>query len=128
MDAHGPGATERPYTVDAGHFQIEMTFLAIAADRGSFQGESREFEASSILPMILQVGLFNRLDAQLVLEPYNVVRKRFGTNEVTTRGFGDTTLRFKYNFWGNDSGRTAFAATPHVQFPTSSQYLRDNSP
>src|SRR5437762_10276739 len=35
------------------------------------------------------------------------------------RCFGNTTVRVKYNFWGNDGGRTAFAATPYVKFPTS---------
>src|SRR5215207_4852613 len=52
MDTDGPGATESPYTVDAGHFQIEMTFLAYAADTGSFEGEPYELEASAVLPMI----------------------------------------------------------------------------
>ena len=30
-------------------------------------------------------------------------------SRVTRRGFGDTTFRLKYNFWGNDGGKTAFA-------------------
>lgn len=127
MDTDGPGATESPYTVDAGHFQIEMTFLAYAADTGSFEGEPYELEASALLPMILKVGLFNRLDAQLLLEPYLVVRERVGTNEVNTRGFGDTTLRLKYNVWGNDDGPTAFAVMPYVKIPTSKDSLGNNS-
>jgi hypothetical protein len=28
-------------------------------------------------------------------------------------------VRLKYNLWGNDGGRTAFAATPYVRLPTS---------
>ena len=127
MDTDGPGATESPYTVDAGHFQIELTFLAYAAETDSFEGEPYELEASAILPMILKVGLFNRLDLQLVLEPYLAVRERLGTNEVFTRGFGDTTLRLKYNFWGNDDGPTAFAVMPYVKFPTSKEGLGNNS-
>src|SRR5688500_17973135 len=81
MDTDGPGTTESPYTVDAGHFQIEMTFLAYAAERDPFEGEPYELEALAILPMILKVGLFNRVDAQLVLEPHHVVRERLGANE-----------------------------------------------
>jgi hypothetical protein len=127
MDTDGPGAAESPYTVDAGHFQIEMTFLAYAAERESFEGEPYEVEASAILPMILKVGLFNRLDVQLVLEPYNVVRTRLGANELITRGFGDTTLRLKYNVWGNDEGATAFAVMPYVKFPTSKEGLGNSS-
>jgi hypothetical protein len=123
IDTDGPGATESPYTVDAGHFQIEMTFLAYAGETDSFQGEPYELEAAAVLPMILKVGLFNRLDAQLVLEPYQVVRERLGTNEVNTRGFGDTTFRIKYNLWGNDNGPTALAVMPYVRFPTSKDGL-----
>ena len=127
MDTDGPGTTESPYTVDAGHFQLEMTFLAYTSDRDTFDGEAYELDVWAFAPMILRVGLLNQLEAQLVLEPHVVVRERFGTNRVTLRGFGDTTLRFKYNFWGNDSGRTAFSATPYVRFPTSREGLGKNS-
>jgi hypothetical protein len=127
MDTDGPGTTESPYTVDAGHFQVEMTFLAYTSERDPFERERYELEAWAIAPMILRVGLLNQFEAQLVLEPYHAVRERVGTSRVTLRGFGDTTLRLKYNFWGNDHGRTAFAATPYVRFPTSSEGLGNNS-
>jgi hypothetical protein len=123
MDTDGPGTTESPYTVDAGHFQMEMTFLAYSSERDRFEGQKYELDAWAIAPMILKVGVFNHLDAQLVLEPYQIVDERIGANRVTLRGFGDTTLRFKYNLSGNDGGRTAFAMTPYVKFPTSAQGL-----
>ena len=56
-----------------------------------------------------------------------MVRERLGTNEVTIRGFGDTTLRLKYNCWGNDDGPTALAVMPYVKFPTSKEGLGDRS-
>jgi hypothetical protein len=127
MDTDGPGTTESPYTVDAGHFQGELTFLAYTSERDRFDGETYELEAWAVAPMILRVGLLNQLEAQLVLEPHLAVCERVGTNRLTLRGFGDTTFRLKYNFWGNDSGRTAFAATPYVKFPTSSEGLGNNS-
>lgn len=123
MDTDGPGTTESPYTVDAGHFQLELTFFAYTAERDRLEGESYKLDAWAIAPMILKVGLLNQLDAQLVLEPYHVVDERIDADRLTSRGFGDMTLRLKYNFWGNDSGRTAFAATPYVKFPTSDEDL-----
>src|SRR5262249_21376096 len=33
MDTDGPGSTESPYTVDAGHFQVEMTLVDYTYDR-----------------------------------------------------------------------------------------------
>src|SRR6266568_7986374 len=123
MDTDGPGSTESPYTVDAGHFQVEMTLVGYTYDRESFDGVTQRFEAWSVAHMNLKIGLFNQLDAQLLLEPYTVLYEREDGSRVTRRGFGDTTVRLKYNLWGNDGGRTAFAATPYVKFPTSQQGL-----
>jgi hypothetical protein len=120
MDRDGPGATESPYTVDAGHFQVEMTLVEYTYDRDTFHGMMQRFEAWGT-SMNLKLGLLNQLDAQLVLEPYNSVSERADGSRVTRRGYGDTTFRIKYNFWGNDGGRTAFAATPYVKFPTSQE-------
>jgi len=119
LDTDGPGSTESPYTVDAGHFQVEMTLVGYTSDRESFAGVTQRFEAWAIAPMNLKIGLLNQLDAQLLLEPYNLLYEREDGSRVTRRGFGDTTVRLKYNFWGNDGGRTAFAATPYIKFPTS---------
>jgi hypothetical protein len=119
LDTDGPGSTESAYTVDAGHFQVEMTLVGYSSDRESFDGVRERFEAWAIAPMNLKIGLLNQLDAQLLLEPYNLVYEREDGSRVTRRGFGDTTVRLKYNFWGNDGGRTALAATPYVKFPTS---------
>ena len=33
-------------------------------------------------------------------------------------GFGDVTVRMKWNLWGNDGGDTAFALFPFVKIPT----------
>ena len=127
LDTDGPGSTESPYTVDAGHFQIEMALASYTSDRDSFHGDTYRLDAWAIASIILKVGLLNRLDAQLVLEPYNLVTERVGTDRVTRRGFGDTTVRLKYNFWGNDAGLTAFAAIPYVKFPTSQEDLGNRS-
>jgi hypothetical protein len=93
--------------------------VSYTSDRESFDGVTQRFEAWAFAPMNLKIGLFNRLDAQLLLETYNLVYEREDGSRTTRRGFGDTTVRLKYNLWGNDGGRTAFAATPYVKFPTS---------
>src|SRR5438552_12610141 len=72
LDTDGPGSTESPYTVDAGHFQVEMTLLGYTSDRSSFAGVTQRIEAWAIAPMNLKIGLLNRLDAQLLLEPYTL--------------------------------------------------------
>jgi len=124
MDVDGPGSTESPYTVDAGHFQVEMTLFGYSSYKETFDGVIYRYDWWSIGPINLKVGLFNQLDMQLVLEPYNHAHEREdGYYEVTRKGVGDTTLRFKLNCWGNDSGSTALALTPYVKFPTSEDGL-----
>jgi len=123
MDPDGPGGTESPYTVDAGHFQFEMTLVDYTLDRESSGGVRQRFDAWAFAPITLKVGLLNELDAELVLEPYQIVYERKGGSRVTRRGFGDTTVRIKYNVWGNDGGSTALAVMPYVKFPTSENGL-----
>jgi len=128
LSTDGPGATESPYTVDAGHFQIEMAFVDYTSetfpDRVSEEGVSYDvtyrLDWLAVAPMNLKVGLLNSLDLQLLVEPYNHVYEREEAVSRTTRqGFGDMTLRLKYNLWGNDGGKTAGAVMPYVKFPTS---------
>jgi len=127
MTTDGPGATDSPYTVDAGHFQVEMAFVTYTSDRNSTAGVEKRVEAWHIAPLTLKVGLLNQADAQLVLEPYNLVYERSMGRQVTRRGFGDTTLRLKLNCWGNDTGRTALALMPYVKFPTSAEGLGNDN-
>jgi hypothetical protein len=130
MDVDGPGTTESPYTVDAGHFQVEMTLYGYSSYKDTFDGLKYRYDWWSIGPINLKVGLFNQRDMQLVLEPYNHAHEReegytefTRDGEATRKGFGDTTLRFKLNCWGNDSGSTALAVTPYIKFPTSEKGL-----
>jgi hypothetical protein len=73
-------------------------------------------------PISLKMGLFNSLDLQLVLEPYtHIFEREDDYYRNTSSGLGDTTVRVKYNLWGNDSGRTALAVVPFVTLPTAAR-------
>src|SRR6266567_1297962 len=123
----GPGKTESPATVDAGHFQLEMDAVSYTSDKASSGGVTRRLEAWAIARMNFKVGLLNQLDAQLMLETYNLVFLREGKSRVTQSGFGDVTARVKYNVWGNDEGRTALAMMPYLKLPTSQDHLGNHS-
>jgi Putative MetA-pathway of phenol degradation len=121
-------ATQSPYTVDAGHFQLEMTLFGYSSYEDHSQGVTYKLDWWNIGPINLRAGLFDRFEVQLILEPYNHVSEReVGFSEVTRRGFGDTTLRLKFNCWGNDSGQTALALMPFGVFPTSDQGLGNDN-
>lgn len=121
MSTDRPDLTETPYTVDAGHFQIEMDLLNYAYDCPNTDNGHVRTDAYSIASVNLKLGLCNYADFQLLLNPWIYVHTDDGTasGTQTRSGFGDVTTRLKINLWGNDSGKTALAVMPFVTFPTS---------
>jgi len=114
LSADRPDFTESPRTVDAGAVQLEMSFVDYATN-----GDTETVTAA---PVNLKVGLLNDVDIQFVFEPY-VHRD----DDMDTRdGFGDTQVRLKMNFWGNDRGETAFGFMPFIKVPTASDGLGNN--
>lgn len=121
-----PDQTESPYTVDAGHFQVEMDFINYVHDESGVT----TIDAFALVPFNLKVGLLNNVDLQLVYAPY--VRERtkidlspFAVFASTDDGSGDLVTRLKINLWGNDGGRTAFALLPFVKWPLPQSNLRN---
>jgi hypothetical protein len=118
-----PDQTESPYTVDAGHWQVEADVVNATFDR---DGGART-TAWSVAPTNLKFGLNDRTDFQLMVEPWIHTRAEDRATGVTERaaGFGDVTTRLKVNFWGNDGGRTAFGVMPFVKWPLPASGLRN---
>lgn len=116
-----PDKTECPFTVDAGHFQIEMDLVTVALEQPGPVGGARQVGAWSLAAINLKLGLTDRLDVQVILEPWNVVHATSSSDraDATMRvsGYGDTTVRFKVNLWGNDGGPTAAALLPLLTVP-----------
>jgi hypothetical protein len=73
--------------------------------------------------------LCDNVDLQVVIDTYNRVRvtDRIANTVDRRSGFGDITTRLKINLWGNDGGKTAFAAMPFVKFPTNQNDLGNDS-
>ena len=114
-----PDKTESPYTVDAGHFQLEMDF-------GNFtynQTDGATTRAWNVAPFNLKAGLLNQVDLQLVFGSYMYANTHAAGGDTTQSGVGDLATRLKINLWGNDGGPTAFALLPFVTFPTSTDNL-----
>jgi len=119
-----PDVTESPYTVDAGHFQLEMDFVTFTHD----DADGVRTETWNVAPVNLKVGLLNNVDLQFIYDNYIHVHTEDRSGHTTTQsGFGDLTLRLKINLWGNDGGTTAFGLLPFVKIPTSTDDLGNNS-
>jgi hypothetical protein len=119
-----PDKTESPYTLDAGHFMLEMDFANYSYDKS----DGATTKAWNVAPFNFKAGLFNKVDLQFVFDNHlNVRTENHATGTTTQSGVGDFTTRLKINIWGDDGGKTAFALLPFVTFPTGTDGLGDDA-
>jgi hypothetical protein len=125
MSTDRPDKTESPFTVDAGHFQIESDLVAYEHDHDTSAGANLRGDSWTFATLNLKAGLCNFSDLQIVLFPYSHVRTddRIAGTIGHQSGFGDVLTRLKVNLWGNDGGATAGAIMPYVKWPTSQDNL-----
>ena len=111
-----PDATESPFTVDRDHLQLEMSVTSYTQDR--FEGvRLTEWE---LAPFNLRYGIAANVEAGIFIVPHRRVTVQPRDEPKHERsGVGDTTLRLKVNFWGNDGGPTAFGMMVDVKLPTA---------
>jgi Putative MetA-pathway of phenol degradation len=120
-----PDFTESPITVDAGHLQVEMSFIDFTRNTTS----GVRTDVTVLGSFNIKVGVLNNTDLEFVLDPYTIVRTHEpGAGNTTVRGVGDALVRLKINFWGNDgpqpgTGPTAFGLMPVVKIPTASRQI-----
>lgn len=110
MSTDRPDTTESPFTVDPGHYQLEMSFFDYSRDEG---GNS---EVWSFGQINFKAGLLPNTDLQLLFDAWTEER-----TSKTNSGFGDVTLRLKQNLWGNSGGTTALALMPYIKIPTGAE-------
>ena len=127
MSTDRPDQTESAYTVDAGHFQMEMDFVNAVFDRDRSGGGDVRTTVLGVAPLNLKVGLLNNVDVQFMLDSYvqSRVEDRVAGTVNNASGFGDLQTRLKINLWGNDGGKTALAIMPFVKWPLSASSLRN---
>jgi hypothetical protein len=121
MTTDRPDTTESPFTVDAGHIQIESNLFGYARSRPEEDGtvtESYELATTNI-----RIGLTNSTEINVVWQPYGSVRTRpAGVGGAShDSGIGGVDIRGKINLWGNDTFEktgSALALLPFVTLPT----------
>ena len=109
-----PDATESPYTVDAGHLQLETDLFKTEHFKTAGITSISNFYSMANIKM----GITNSLDMQLVVSPLEVSTISNGITKTKTSEFGNVTLRAKQNLWGNDNGQSAVAIFPYINIPT----------
>lgn len=128
MATDRPDKTESPYTVDAGHFQIEMDLATYTYDKHNPARDGTIVRTWNIAPINFKVGLLNNVDAQFIVQPHTYVHTSDPAAGVSKqRGFNDFLVRVKWNLWGNDGGDTAFGLMPYMKLPTNQDQLGNRS-
>lgn len=121
MSTDRPDKTESPYTVDAGHFQIEADLVTYTQNKTEDAGIETKSKSFGVLVTNVKIGLTNAMDFQAVITPYASEETEVTGSETDKKsGFGDTTLRLKYNLFGNDGGDIAMGLMPFIKVPTHS--------
>jgi Putative MetA-pathway of phenol degradation len=111
-----PHTTDNPFTIDAGHVQIETNFLGYELSRPDLEGTITE--AFDVLTTNFRIGLTNSAEIDIFPQPYGVVSTRPLPPSASFRssGIGGLLIRAKYNLWGNDTfgepGSTALSLLP----------------
>jgi hypothetical protein len=119
-----PDKTESPYTVDAGHYQIETDLVTYTYDRSGIAGSETQVRSYSTMATNFKAGLTHSIDFQAIITPYTFRETdATGSAREKKKGLGDTTLRLKVNLMGNDSGPVALGVMPFVKLPTAGNGL-----
>ena len=114
LNSDRPNVTQGPYTIDAGHLQVESSFLEFTHSSDS-RGHADLLNA---LPTNIRLGVLSNFEIELAIDPYQNAVSYTRSPAVRQEGFGDTQLGAKLNFWGDDSGATAFGVQPFLKLPT----------
>ncbi len=120
MTTDRPDSTESPYTVDPGHVQLEMDFANLSRDRQKGVSATEW----GVVPFNLRLGLTTNLEAGVFLAPYQevtIVTPAAGRESYS--GFGDITLRAKWNVAGNDTDGFAWGLMADLKLPTAAAGL-----
>jgi len=117
-----PTKSYSPVTVDAGHFQIEMDFANYAY--GTYQGVwSDSFITAD---PVIKLGLTSRIDLEIQPGSYQFMHNLDANTRQTISsgsGYGDTIVKTKFNFVGNDGGPFAISIAPFIKIPSSTPLI-----
>ena len=127
MTTERSSKADGPFSVDAGHFQIESNFYTYIYNDDCAGGsctKTRQHIGGGVTN--LRLGLTDNTDIQIVSDLYRYLQTKDGASGAkdTTEGFGDTQIRLKINLVGNDpSSKFSLGILPFVKLPTNQNDL-----
>ena len=122
-----PGAASSPFTVDAGHIQVETGVWSYSWDHWS--PDASLTRSRTLFSTNVKLGLTDWADFDVVIPVSNsiVTRTPIGpgqSSRSSAQGFGDVLVGTKVNFSGNDNGeKQGFGLLGYVKVPTAASGL-----
>ncbi|MCA0200869.1 MAG: transporter [Proteobacteria bacterium] len=114
-----PSFTGSPYTLDPGQFQFEMTIGSLTRDKTNDAGAPTEIEVIGTGAPTLRWGVTDDFELQLAFGGLLIADARTPSGHQRLASAGDASVSSKINFWGNDSGDSAFGMIPYMSLPVS---------
>ena len=124
MSTDRPDQTESPYTVDAGHFQVEMDFFKFTYDRHSRTACAREIVECRAGELEDRPAATTWICRSCSITTWTRARGP-GGRTAERPDLATSATRLKINLWGNDGGPTALAIMPFVKLPLDASNLRN---
>lgn len=125
-----PGVASSPFTVDAGHIQVETGVWSYSWDHWS--PDASLTRSRSLFSTNVKLGLTDWADLDMIIPVSNsiVTRTPIGPGQLSrtsAQGFGDVQIGAKVNFFGNDNGeKQGFGLLGYVKVPTAASGLGNN--
>lgn len=115
-----PSKTDSVFTIDPGHLVIETSLYShIHNDDAGLETNQNILGAGTTL----RLGVSESNDIQLVFDAYKDVSVKSAGAKDDHNGYGDTLVRFKHNFIGNDGEDFGLAIIPYIKLPTNTDNL-----
>ncbi len=113
-----PNVTDGPYTVDPGHWLLEVGLFEYTRDRYNSDGVRLDSFATGDTNIRLGVTSYAELD--ILFTAYTTILTTDQETGIRSRqgGFSDLTLRSKINLFGDDGGFFAIGLIPFLTLPS----------
>ena len=112
--------TDVPSTAPVGAWLFEVDLLTVATDRHTLDRDGVTYRSTSAGSAFVSTGLTARWDLQFGVELWRKEAAVGGGSQYRAQGAGDTWLRTKWNFLGDEADGPAWAVLPYVKLATGS--------
>lgn len=125
MTTERPSKTDSPFSLDAGHVQIETNLYAHTRNDDCSGGACTKTTHDYVGGATnLRIGLTDDTDIQIISDLYHRLKTETAGTTDTRAGFGDTQIRLKLNLTGNDPASTfSLGLIPYAKIPTNQDNL-----